>query len=93
MEKIGQNFHICLRSGPRGLTPPPTPYGQPDHKGVGEGEGQPLLALTASKCENFDPLLALKFDHLIIITHFISLIVTVKHLLFWTASLIQKSKQ
>ena len=28
-EKMGQNFYICLRSGPRGLTPP---YGQPDHK-------------------------------------------------------------
>ena len=32
-----QNFHICLRSGPRWLTPPfpthpPHPYGQPDHK-------------------------------------------------------------
>ena len=27
MGKIGQIFHICLRSGPRGLTPPP-PYGQ-----------------------------------------------------------------
>ena len=23
LEKLDQNFHICLRSGPRGLTPPP----------------------------------------------------------------------
>ena len=27
---MGQNFHIWLRSGPRGLTLPP--YGQPDRK-------------------------------------------------------------
>ena len=27
-----QNFHICLRSGPRWLTPPSPPYGQPDRK-------------------------------------------------------------
>ena len=27
---VGKNFHICVRSGPRGLTPPP--YGQPDRK-------------------------------------------------------------
>ena len=32
MEEIGQNFHICLRSGPRWLTPPSPPYGQPDRK-------------------------------------------------------------
>ena len=33
MEKIGQTFHICLRSGPRWLTPPPYPtYCQPDRK-------------------------------------------------------------
>ena len=25
MEEIGQNFHICLRSGPRWITPPPHP--------------------------------------------------------------------
>ena len=33
-KKNDQNFHICLRSGPTGLTPPPPPpfYGQPDHK-------------------------------------------------------------
>ena len=31
IEKMGQNFHICLRSGPTGLTPPPL-YGQPDRK-------------------------------------------------------------
>ena len=31
-EKMGQNFHISLRSGPMGLTPQP-PYGQPDCKG------------------------------------------------------------
>ena len=29
-EKKDQYFHICLRSGPTGLTPPP--YGQPDRK-------------------------------------------------------------
>ena len=23
LKKMGQNFHICLRSGPTGLTPPP----------------------------------------------------------------------
>ena len=28
--QMDQNFHICLWSGPRGLTPPPC--GQPDHK-------------------------------------------------------------
>ena len=28
---MGHNFHICLRSGPRGLVPCP-PYGQPDRK-------------------------------------------------------------
>ena len=34
MEKIGQNFHICLRSGLRWLAhlPLPPPYGQPDCK-------------------------------------------------------------
>ena len=31
--KMGQNFHICLLLGPRGLTPPPSLlYGQPDRK-------------------------------------------------------------
>ena len=30
IEQMGQNFQICLRSGPMGLTPPP--YGQPDCK-------------------------------------------------------------
>ena len=30
LKKMGQNFHICLRSGP--TVDPPTPYGQPDHK-------------------------------------------------------------
>ena len=30
IEQMGQNFQICLRSGPTGLTPPP--YGQPDCK-------------------------------------------------------------
>ena len=29
---MGQNFHICLRSGPRGLTPSSPPYGQPGRK-------------------------------------------------------------
>ena len=29
--KMGQNFHICLRSGPRGLTSYPL-YDQPDYK-------------------------------------------------------------
>ena len=29
---VGQNFHICLQSGRRGLNPPPPFYGQPDHK-------------------------------------------------------------
>ena len=28
---MGQNFHICLRSGPRGLTSSPL-YDQPDYK-------------------------------------------------------------
>ena len=28
MEKIGQNFHICLRS----VADPPPPYDQPDRK-------------------------------------------------------------
>ena len=34
MLKVGQNFHICLRSGPRGADPPPPPppYGQPHCK-------------------------------------------------------------
>ena len=31
MKKLSQNFHICLHSGPRGLTSPP-PYYQPDRK-------------------------------------------------------------
>ena len=30
LKKMGQNFHICLRSGP--TVDPPTPYGQADHK-------------------------------------------------------------
>ena len=29
LKKMGQTFHICLRSGP---ADPPTPYGQADHK-------------------------------------------------------------
>ena len=29
---VGKKFHICVRSGPRGLTPHPPPYGQPDRK-------------------------------------------------------------
>ena len=33
LKKMGQNFHICIRSGPRWLIPPtPPPYGQPDRK-------------------------------------------------------------
>ena len=35
-EKMDRNFHFCLRSGPRGLTPYPLtpfpPYGHPDRK-------------------------------------------------------------
>ena len=31
LKKMGQNFHICLRSGPTGLTSPP-PYSQPNRK-------------------------------------------------------------
>ena len=30
LKKMGQNFHICLWSGP--TVDPPTPYGQADHK-------------------------------------------------------------
>ena len=32
MEKMGQNFNICLQSGPRWLTPSSPPYSQPDRK-------------------------------------------------------------
>ena len=32
MEKMGHNFHICLRLGLRGLPHRPPPYGQPDRK-------------------------------------------------------------
>ena len=33
LKKMGQNFHICLQSGPTGLTPPTDPpYSQADRK-------------------------------------------------------------
>ena len=43
-------------------------YGQADCKGGGSAP----LFLTVSKCENFDPFFALKFDSLILKTHFIN---------------------
>ena len=45
-------------------------HGQADRKG--RGGDQPLLVLAVSKCENFDPFFYLKFDSLILNTHFIS---------------------
>ena len=53
--KKGQNFHICLRSGPRGLPPPP--YGQPDHQISAHCEGPQkciFYVLNASAIPLFD---------------------------------------
>ena len=44
--KKDQNFHICLRSGPRWLTPP-SPYGQPDRKISTFFYAPPKLPLTS----------------------------------------------
>ena len=93
---MGQNFPITVTCEclilPRKIVQKTLFYNQADHKGRGGGgEGQPSFALTVSKCENFDPILELKFDHLIFITHFISLIVTVRQPVFWTASIIKKN--
>ena len=42
MVKIGQNYHICLRSGPRWPEVPPPPYGQSDRN---------LIFFTPSLCD------------------------------------------
>ena len=109
---LGQNFHICLRSGPTGLTPPPPPpYGQPDRKlfvfclmtslrgqadRKGGGESAPS-ALTVGKCKILSHLL--KFDSLILKTHYISLWGDLKNAFFmpftpplnWSPTILRQS--
>ena len=45
-------------------------YGQADRKEAGAGGSAPS-ALTVRKCENVDPFIPLKFDSLVLKTHFI----------------------